>query len=127
MKEIDAEIEGKNQDIRSLFDQYFPHTEYRDDFVKELRESCSRYQTFMAESKAVTEKREALNKKINSCREQIVSVLHTYYPVILPDDLRQGIRELSSEVKHTKRAREMLDKIAQDHQVIYLVCNSSRQ
>lgn len=99
LKEIDAEIEGKNQDIRSLFDQYFPHTEYRDDFVKELRESCSRYQTFMAESKAVTEKREALNKKINSCREQIVSVLHTYYPVILPDDLRQGIRELSSEVR----------------------------
>lgn len=99
LKEIDAEIEGKNQDIRSLFDQYFPHTEYRDDFVKELRESCSRYQTLMAESKAVTEKREALNKKINSCREQIVSVLHTYYPVILPDDLRQGIRELSSEVR----------------------------
>ena len=29
--------------------------------------------------------------------------------------------------KHTKRAREMLDKIAQDHQVIYLVCNSSRR
>lgn len=29
--------------------------------------------------------------------------------------------------KYTKRAREMLDKIAQDHQVIYLVCNSSRQ
>lgn len=29
--------------------------------------------------------------------------------------------------KHTKRAREMLDKIAQDHQGIYLVCNSSRQ
>ena len=29
--------------------------------------------------------------------------------------------------KHTKRAREMLDKIAQDHQVIYLVCNSNRQ
>lgn len=99
LKKIDAEIEGKNQDIRSLFDQYFPHTEYRDDFVKELRESCSRYQTLMAESKAVTEKREALNKKINSCREQIVSVLHTYYPVILPDDLRQGIRELSSEVR----------------------------
>ena len=99
LKEIDAEIEGKNQDIRSLFDQYFPHTEYRDDFVKELRESCSRYQTLMAASKAVTEKREALNKKINSCREQIVSVLHTYYPVILPDDLRQGIRELSSEVR----------------------------
>ena len=29
--------------------------------------------------------------------------------------------------KHTKRAREMLDKIAQDHQVVYLVCNTSRQ
>ena len=99
LKKIDAEIERKNQDIRSLFDQYFPHTDYRDDFVKELRESCSKYQTLMAESKEVTEKREALNKKINSCREQIVSVLHTYYPVILPSDLRQGIRELSSEVR----------------------------
>lgn len=29
--------------------------------------------------------------------------------------------------KHMERAREMLDKIAQDHQVVYLVCNTSRQ
>ena len=31
------------------------------------------------------------------------------------------------EDKHMERAREMLDKIAQDHQVVYLVCNTSRQ
>ncbi len=99
LKKIDAEIERKNQDIRSVFDQYFPHTAYRDDFVKDLRESCSKYQTLTAEVKDVTEKREALNKQIDRCREQIVSVLHTYYPVALPGDLRQGIRELSSEVR----------------------------
>ena len=29
--------------------------------------------------------------------------------------------------EHTKRALEMLDKIAQDHQVVYLVCNTSRK
>ena len=28
--------------------------------------------------------------------------------------------------EHMKRAREMLNKIAQDHQVVYLVCNTSR-
>ena len=29
--------------------------------------------------------------------------------------------------EHTKRALEMLDKIAEDHQVVYLVCNTSRK
>ena len=29
--------------------------------------------------------------------------------------------------EHTKRALEMLDRIAQDHQVVYLVCNTSRK
>lgn len=99
LKGIDAEIERKNQDIRSVFDQYFPHTAYRDDFVKELRESRSKYQTLTEEAEEVTEKREALNEEIDSWREQIVSVLHTYYPVTLPNDLRQGIRELSNEVR----------------------------
>lgn len=28
---------------------------------------------------------------------------------------------------HTKRALEMLHKIAENHQVVYMVCNSSRQ
>ena len=28
---------------------------------------------------------------------------------------------------HTKRARKMLDRIAQDHQVVYLICNTSRE
>ena len=29
--------------------------------------------------------------------------------------------------KHTKRALEMLNKVAEDHQVVYMVCNSSRK
>lgn len=29
--------------------------------------------------------------------------------------------------EHTKHALEILNKIAEDHQVVYLVCNSSRQ
>lgn len=65
LKEIDAEIERKNQDIRSVFDQYFPHTAYRDDFVKDLRESRSKYQTLMEEVEEVTEKYEALSEKID--------------------------------------------------------------
>lgn len=28
---------------------------------------------------------------------------------------------------HTKYARELLDKIAQTHQVVYMICNTSRQ
>ena len=99
LKKIDAEIETKNQSIRAVFDRYFPHTVYRDDFVKELRESSSKYQTLMDEAKEMTEKRQALNEKIEGCRTQIVSVLHTYYPIELPSDLRQGIRKLSSEVR----------------------------
>lgn len=99
LRKIDAEIEMKNQVIRAVFDQYFPHTAYRDDFVKELRESCSKYRTLMTEVKEVTKKREALNEKIESCRAQIVPVLHIYYPIAMPSDLRQGIRELSSEVR----------------------------
>lgn len=99
LEKIDAEIETKNRAIRAVFDQYFSHTTYQDDFVKELRESSSKYQTLMAEVKEVEAKREALNNKIESCRAQIVPVLHTYYPVELPSDLRQGIRELSSEIR----------------------------
>ena len=99
LKKIDAEIETKNRAIRAVFDQYFPHTAYQDNFVKELRESSKKYQTLMDEVKEMTAKREALNEKIERCRAQIVPVLHTYYPVELPSDLRQGIRELSSEVR----------------------------
>lgn len=98
LQKIDAEIEAKNQIIRSVFDQYFPNSACQDDFVALLRESRSKYQTLTAEAQAVAEKRKALNEKIENCRAQIIPVLHKYYPVELPHDLRQGIRELSGEV-----------------------------
>ena len=119
LKKIDAEIGMKNQAIRAVFDQYFPHTAYQDDFVKELRESCRKYQTLMAEVQEVTAKRESLNRKIESYRAQIVPVLHKYYPVELPGDLRQGIRELSGEVRAyqelTAKKQAMLEDNA-EHQ-----------
>lgn len=99
LKKIDAEIETKNQAIREVFDQYFPNTAYYDNFVNELRESRSKYQALIEEAGEMTAKREALHKKIESCRAQIVPVLHKYYPVELPSDLREGIRKLSSEVR----------------------------
>lgn len=98
LKKIDREIEDKNQAIRAVFDKYFPNAAYRDDFVKELRDRCNKYSVLMAEVKDVTKKREALNEKIENCRAQIMPILHTYYPVELPSDLRQGIRKLSSEI-----------------------------
>lgn len=117
LKKIDAEIEAKNRSVRELFDRYFPDTVYRDDFVKALRESCSKYQALMNEVEAVTEKREALNRKMESCRAQILPVLHKYYPLELPGDLRQGIRELSSETdayrELTAKKRAMLDNNAE--------------
>lgn len=82
-----------------MFDQYFPNTAYYDNFVNELRESRSKYQALIEEAGEMTAKREALHKKIESCRAQIVPVLHKYYPVELPSDLREGIRKLSSEVR----------------------------
>lgn len=99
LKKIDAEIETKDQAIRVVFDQYFSNTTYHDDFVNELRESRRKYQALMDEADEVTAKCEALKQKIESCREQIVPVLHKYYPVELPSDLREGIRKLSSEVR----------------------------
>ena len=99
LKKYDAEIKAKNQAIHEVFDQYFPNTTYHDDFVNELRESRNKYQALMDEADEMTAKHEALNKKIEKCRAQIVPVLHIYYPVELPSDLRQGIRELASEVR----------------------------
>lgn len=102
LKQVDAEIEKKNQIIREVFDQYFPNTTYEDDFIQKLRESRRKYQELLDEAQEVAEKRGALNEKIENCHAQIVPVLHKYYPVELPSDLRQGIRRLSEEV-HTYR------------------------
>lgn len=117
LKKIDAEIERKNRSLRVLFERYFPDSAYRDDFVKALRESCRKYRVLMDETKEVAEKREALNKKMESCRAQIVPVLHKYYPVELPGDLWQGIRELSSEAGAyralTDKKRTMLNSNAE--------------
>lgn len=98
LKKINAEIRMKDHAIREVFDQYFPNAAYQDDFVQKLRESRSRYQTLMAEVEEVAAKKKALNETIENCRAQILPFLHPYYPVELPHDLRQGIRDLSSEV-----------------------------
>lgn len=99
LKKIDANIDVKNQAIQSLFEQYYYDEPYHDDFVKVLRESSKQYHVLTAEADAIMSKRKELNTQIDDSRTQIVSILHTYYPDELPDDLHQGIRELSNEVK----------------------------
>ncbi len=107
LQRIDAEIEAKNRDIRAVFDQYFPHTAYRDDFIHVLREGRRKYQELTNEAQKVTAKRKELNEKIESYRTQIIPVLQKYYLAELPCDLRQGVRELSDEVK---AYQELTDK-----------------
>lgn len=107
LQKIDAEIEAKTRDIRDVFDQYFPHTAYRDDFIHVLREGRRKYQELTNEVQKVTQKREELNEKIESYHAQIIPVLQKYYLAELPHDLRQGVRELSDEAK---AYQELTDK-----------------
>lgn len=76
----------------------YPHDTYRDDFVKRLRDSLSKYQRLTEEARTVSAKRDDLKAWIEDDRSKIIPVLHRYYPIELPKDLRQGIRTLSSEV-----------------------------
>ena len=98
LREIDAKIHAKNEEIQSMFERYYPHDTYRDDFVKRLRDSLSKYQRLTEEARTVSARRDDLKARIEDDRSKIIPVLHRYYPIELPKDLRQGIRTLSSEV-----------------------------
>ena len=87
---IDAKIHAKNEEIQSMFERYYPHDTYRDDFVKRLRDSLSKYQRLTEEARTVSARRDDLKARIEDDRSKIIPVL--------PKDLRQGIRTLSSEV-----------------------------
>ena len=81
-----------------MFERYYPHDTYRDDFVKRLRDSLSKYQRLTEEARTVSAKRDDLKARIEEDRSKIIPVLHRYFPIELPKDLRQGIRTLSGEV-----------------------------
>ncbi|MDD6608685.1 MAG: AAA family ATPase [Subdoligranulum variabile] len=98
LREIDAKIHAKNEEIQAMFERYYPHDTYRDDFVKRLRDSLSKYQRLTEEARTVSAKRDDLKARIEDDRSKIIPVLHRYYPIELPKDLRQGIRTLSGEV-----------------------------
>ena len=98
LREIDAKIQAKNEEIQAMFERYYPHDTYRDDFVKRLRDSLSKYQRLTEEARTVSAKRDDLKARIEDDRSKIIPVLHRYYPIELPKDLRQGIRTLSGEV-----------------------------
>ncbi len=99
LQKIDAEIEIKNKAIQAVFERYFPNSTYRDDFIKKLRENYNEYKWLEDEVNKITKKRKELNQKLETYRSQVDSVLHKYYPIEMPNDLRQGTRELSDEVK----------------------------
>lgn len=108
-QQIDREIEENNEILHEVFERYYPGKPYRDTFVQELQESCRSYETLNTQISSMTHKRAELSDKIETCRTQVIQLLHRYYPVDLPTDLRQGVRKLASdmasyiELKHKKQ------------------------
>ena len=98
-QQINQEIDSKDRYVRSVFERYYPNGTYTDGFIQELRDNKHKYESLSAEANEVAAKRETLYKKINEYRSQIISLLQKYYPIELPNDLRQGVRDLAAEVK----------------------------
>ncbi len=103
--QMDKEIEAKNQNIRAVFDQYYPNESYRDSFVQELRDSSRKYKDLIEENDNVMSKKDELNKKIDGYRSKISLLLRQYYPVELSSDLRQRIRDLDNEINTYKELK----------------------
>ena len=95
---IDGEIREKEQKLHSVFDRYFPGKPYRDPFVQELRENAREYEALRSQMEELTRQRRELTETIEACRGKIIGILHAYCPVELPEDLRQGLRQLAADV-----------------------------
>ena len=59
-----------------MFERYYPHDTYRDDFVKRLRDSLSKYQRLTEEARTVSARRDDLKARIEDDRSKIIPVLH---------------------------------------------------
>ena len=95
--DIDEEIEKNTRILREVFERYYYGKPYRDAFVQELRESCRSYAALNSQMERMLQERSELSEKIEKYRTQIIRLLHVYYPVELPADLRQGVRTLASD------------------------------
>lgn len=96
-QQIDEEIEKNTRILREVFERYYYGKPYRDAFVQELRESCRSYAALNSQMERMLQERSELSEKIEKYRTQIIRLLHVYYPVELPADLRQGVRTLASD------------------------------
>ena len=96
-EEIEREIEEKERTVHRVFDRYFPGKPYGNAFVQELREKSREYEALLGQMSDLARQREELTEKIGAYRAEILELLHRYYPVELPADLRQGLRELASD------------------------------
>lgn len=99
MEQINQEVEEKEQELRAIFEQYYPHEIYREGFVQELRENRHKYEELKTERENVKAQKDDLDHKINGYRSQLIAFLHPYYPLELPENLREGVRNLENEMK----------------------------
>ena len=113
--QIDQEIEEKEKELQAIFEQYYPHEIYREGFVQELRNNSRKYEELKTERENVKARKEELDNKINSYRTQLITFLHPYYPLELPEDLRQGVRNLENEIKNYESLKAKKDAMLEQN------------
>lgn len=111
---FNQEIENNLKKLHKIFECYYPGQSYSDTFVEELKKSVNHYNRLVEEANQIAKKRSDISKKIETYRKQIVDLLQNYYPLELPVDLRQGIRELSSDVEDFRTLKRKEQAIKKD-------------
>ena len=97
-EEIDKEIGETERTIHQIFDRYFPGKAYEDTFLRELREDTREYGALQGQVEELNRQRRELTGQVEARRAEIIGLLHGYCPVELPEDLRQGLRDLAADV-----------------------------
>lgn len=65
--------------------------------VQQLRAACREYETLQQQLRQMESERSALSEKAEAHRETVLTLLHRYTPGTLPEDLRQGVRDLAAD------------------------------
>ena len=128
-REVDASLEKKERRLYEAFSRYQLSDTDRETFVPALRSACREYETLDRQLAQVTAERGALTEQIEVDRETVLALLRRYTPAALPEDLRQGVRDLTADAAalqelesreqsmrqsgaaEQRRARELTDQI----------------
>lgn len=101
------EIQRYDQALRKVYERFYPETPYHKSFINELREDRHEYEMLRKKIDETNHKRKNLTDEKNESREKIMRLLSRYGQV--PDDLRQGVRDLISDVSLYRDLKEKKD------------------